>query len=176
MAKPIVVIVGRPNVGKSTLFNRIVGRRVAIVEDTPGVTRDLNYMDARWDDHTFVTVDTGGFYPRHDDNIFVQIKEQAIFAIEEADVIVHLLDGKDGVNPYDADLVAVLRASEKPVIWAVNKVDSAEREDRLLEFYGLGVDDIIAVSAATGYQFDDLMDRIVKHIPVIETPEVDYPK
>ena len=92
MAKPVVMIVGRPNVGKSTLFNRMVGRSVAIVEDVPGVTRDLNYRDAEWEGKAYVAVDTGGFFPKHDDNIFIQIKEQAIFAMDEADVVVHLFD------------------------------------------------------------------------------------
>jgi GTP-binding protein len=172
----LVVIVGRPNVGKSTLFNRIVGTRAAIVEDVPGVTRDRNYMDAVWDDRAFVAVDTGGFYPRHDDNIFVQIREQALFAIEEADVIIHLLDGKEGLNPYDAELAEVLRVSGKDVVWAVNKVDAATRESRLYEFYDLGVEDLMPVSAATGYNFDDLMDRVASMLPLYEAAAVEYPK
>lgn len=176
MAKPVVVIVGRPNVGKSTLFNRMVGKRAAIVEDIPGVTRDRNYMDAKWDDRVFVAVDTGGFYPRHDDNIFTQIKEQALFAVEEADVIIHLLDGKEGLNPYDADLAEALRTSGKYVVWAVNKIDASTREDRLYEFYDLGVEDIMPVSAATGYNFDDLMDRVAAMLPVSEAPSPEYPK
>ena len=151
MVKPVVVIVGRPNVGKSTLFNRMVGHSEAIVEDTPGVTRDLNYKDGRWNEKDFVVVDTGGFYPKHDDNIFIQIKEQALFAIDEADVIIHLFDGKEGLNPYDSDLSDLLRASGKPVIWAVNKVDAVEREDRAIDFYSLGLPDVMNISAGTGY-------------------------
>ena len=176
MAKPVVVIVGRPNVGKSTLFNRIVGKSVAIVEDVPGVTRDRNYRDARWEDKGFVAVDTGGFYPRHDDNIFTQIKEQAIYAIDEADVIVHMFDGKEGLNPYDSDLAELLRASGKPVIWVVNKVDSDIRQDRAYDFYSLGLDEIMTVSATTGYNFDEFMDRLALLLPAGEHEETDYPK
>jgi len=176
MPKPVVVIVGRPNVGKSTLFNRIVGFQAAIVEDVPGVTRDRNYMDAEWEEKEFVVVDTGGFYTRTPDNIFEQIKEQALFAIGEADLIVQLLDGKDGINPYDTELVELLRMSGKKVIWAVNKVDAHTREDRLYEFYNLGVGEPVAVSAATGYNFDDLMDRVAAELPQYTEEHVDYPK
>jgi GTP-binding protein len=158
------------------MFNRIVGSKAAIVEDVPGVTRDRNYMDASWDDNSFVVVDTGGFFVEHDDNIFTQIKEQAMFAIDEADVIIHLLDGKEGLNPHDADLVEILRASKKPVIWAVNKIDSSNREDRLYDFYSLGIEAPLAVSAATGFNFDDLMDQAVAHMHPSEEEETDYPK
>ncbi len=176
MPKPVLVIVGRPNVGKSTLFNRIVRSPAAIVEDVPGVTRDRNYMDAEWEDRAFVAVDTGGFYTRTPDNIFEQIKEQALFAMEEADLIVHLLDGKEGINPYDTELVELLRASGKKVLWAVNKIDGPTRESRLYEFYSIGVDDLIGVSAATGYNFDELMDRAVSELPPWAEETVDYPK
>ncbi|GAB4387463.1 MAG: ribosome biogenesis GTPase Der [Thermodesulfovibrionales bacterium] len=165
MAKPVMVIVGRPNVGKSTLFNRITGSSAAIVEDVPGVTRDRNYMDARWEDKSFVVVDTGGFYAHPEENIFEQIKEQALFAVEEADLIIHLLDGKEGVNPFDRELADILRASGKKVIWAVNKVDAPTREPRLYEFYSLGIEEPVAVSAATGYNLDELMDRAAALLP-----------
>ena len=176
MSKPLVVIVGRPNVGKSTLFNRILGKKTAIVEDTPGVTRDRNYMDADWDGKGFVIVDTGGFYPRHDDNIFTQIKEQALFAIDEADVIIHLLDGKDGANPFEADMVEILRASGKKVFWAVNKVDTEIREDRTLEFYSLGIEELFPISAATGYNFDDFMDMLTASFNETGPERDDYPR
>ncbi len=176
MSKPVVVIVGRPNVGKSTLFNRIVGARAAIVEDVPGVTRDRNYMDAEWDDRAFVAVDTGGFYARTPDNIFEQIKEQALFAIDEADLIVHLLDGKEGLSPYDSELVEILRASGKKVIWAVNKIDAYSKEPRLYEFFSLGIEEPVAVSAATGYNFDELMDRVAAELPAWEEERAEYPK
>ncbi len=170
------MIVGRPNVGKSTLFNRIVGFQAAIVEDVPGVTRDRNYMDAEWEDRAFVVVDTGGFYTRTPDYIFEQIKEQALFAIEEADLIIHLLDGKEGLNPYDTELVELLRASGKRVIWAVNKVDAPTREERLYDFYSLGIGEPIGFSAATGYNFGELMDRAISELPPSREEPVDYPK
>jgi GTP-binding protein len=133
-------------------------------------------MDAEWDGKGFVIVDTGGFYPRHDDNIFTQIKEQALFAIDEADVIVHLLDGKEGANPYEADMVEILRSSGKRVIWAVNKVDTETREDRAYEFYSLGIEELFPVSAATGYNFVDFMDLVTGSF-MEAGPEPDgYPK
>lgn len=176
MARPLLVIVGRPNVGKSTLFNRIVGRPAAIVEDIPGVTRDRNYMDAEWNDKAFIAADTGGFYPEAGHEIFGQIKEQALFAIEEADLVIHLLDAKEGLNPIDKELARLLRASGKKVIWAANKIDAPTREDRLIEFYALGAEDLIPVSAITGYNFDALMDRAAEFLPAwVEEPTV-YPK
>lgn len=177
MPKPVVVIVGRPNVGKSTLFNRITGSSTAIVEDVPGVTRDRNYMDAEWEGKAFVAVDTGGFYAQPEENIFEQIREQALFAIEEADLIIHLLDGKEGVNPFDRELTDILRASGKKVLWAVNKVDAPTREQRLYEFYGLGIEEPIPVSAATGYNFDELMDRAAALLPeYAEKEAADLPR
>lgn len=176
MGKPVVVIVGRPNVGKSTLFNRMVGSATAIVEDIPGVTRDRNYMEAEWDEKVFIAVDTGGFYPEPAEDIFLQVKEQALFAIDEADLIIHLLDGKEGLNPSDIELSRILRASGKKVIWAVNKIDAPTREDRLYDFYPLGVDELLPVSAATGYNFDEFMDRIIALLPPAVKKDVDYPK
>jgi GTP-binding protein len=176
MPKPVVVIVGRPNVGKSTLFNRITQSYAAIIEDTPGVTRDRNYLDAEWDDKDFIIVDTGGFYPEPADDIFQQIKEQALFAIDEADVIIHLLDGKDGLVPSDTEIARLLRASGKKVLWAVNKIDGPTREERLYDFYPLGSDDILPVSAVTGYGYDDLMERLVFLLPSYAEEKIDYPK
>src|SRR5271169_5904054 len=126
MTKPMIVIVGRPNVGKSTLFNKMTGTHSAIVEDIPGVTRDRNYLDARIEDKTFMVVDTGGFYPEPPEDIFVQAKEQALFAIEEGDIIIHLLDGQDGLTPADMELARLIRASGKQILWAVNKIDAHE--------------------------------------------------
>lgn len=176
MAKPIVVIVGRSNVGKSTLFNRMTGSHTAIVEDIPGVTRDRNYLDAEYEGKYFVVVDTGGFYSEPVDDIFSQVKEQALFAIGEGDVIIHLLDGKDGLTASDMELVRLLRASEKKVLWAVNKIDAFTREDRLYDFYQIGTDNLFPVSAATGYGYDDLMDKVVSLLPSYTDEKTDYPK
>ncbi len=178
MPRPFVVIIGRPNVGKSTLYNRITRSERAIVEDIPGVTRDRNYGDAEWEGHSFVVIDTGGFYPEPSEDIFQQVKEQATFAIEEADVIIHLMDGKEGLNPHDRELSKILRESGKKVLWAVNKIDAPTREDRLYDFYGLGVDELMPVSAATGYEFGELMDRLVSLLPAskVETERPDFPK
>jgi len=176
MVKQIVVIVGRPNVGKSTLFNRMTESHTAIVEDVPGVTRDRNYLEAEWEDRHFIVVDTGGFYPEPAEDIFLQIKEQALFAIGEGDIIIHLLDGKDGLTPADRDIAQTLRESGKKVLWAVNKIDGPTREERLYDFYAMGTDELWPVSAATGYGFDDLMDRLSSFLPITEEAETDYPE
>jgi GTP-binding protein len=176
MAKPFVVIVGRPNVGKSTLFNRMTRSYTAIVEDVPGVTRDRNYRDAEWEDRKFVVVDTGGFYPEPPDDIFLQIKEHALFAIEEGDVIIHLLDGKDGLTPADMELARLLRSSGKKVLWTVNKIDGPTREDRVHDFYPIGAEMLWPVSAKTGYGLDDFMDHIVAQLPSYEEEDTTYPK
>ncbi len=176
MPKSIVAIVGRPNVGKSTLFNRIVGRQAAIVEDIPGVTRDRNYLDATWDEHAFIVVDTGGFYAAPQDDITVQMREQAMYAVDEADVIIHMLDGPDGLTPPDRDLAALLRVSGKPVVWAVNKIDSPKREAQFLpEFYALGAEDIVPISSAHGHNIDELMERVLVHVKSSEAEESEYP-
>jgi GTP-binding protein len=176
MAKPIVVIIGRPNVGKSTLFNRMTGSHTAIVEDIPGVTRDRNYLDAEWEGRHFIAVDTGGFYPEPAEDIFLQIKQQAIFAIEEGDAIVHLLDGKDGLTPPDIELARTLRVSGKKVLWAVNKIDGPTREERLYDFYPIGTEELWPISAATGYGYDDFMDKLASLLPPAEEEKSDYPK
>ncbi len=162
--------------GKSTLFNRITGSHAAIVEDIPGVTRDRNYLDANWEDKTFMVVDTGGFYPDPPEDIFAQAKEQAIFAVEEGDIIVHLLDGKDGLTPADMELARLLRASGKKILWAVNKVDAPSREERLYDFYGIGTEDLWPVSAATGHGYEEFMERLVSMLPEYREEAVDYPK
>ena len=158
--KPVVSIVGRPNVGKSSLFNRILGRTKALVQDTPGVTRDRNYAVAEYERRSFILVDTGGY---EDEEIAPDerkvlariIRDAATEAVEEADVVVIVLDGKDGINPVDGDLVDAVRRSGKPVVHAVNKVDHPKHLDRLYEFYELGVEDAIPVSAAHGLGVDD---------------------
>ena len=176
MPKPIVVIVGRPNVGKSTLFNRMTGSQTAIVEDIPGVTRDRNYLDAEWEGKQFVVVDTGGFYPEPADNIFSQIKEQALFALEEGAVIIHLLDGKDGLTPADRELAKAVRVSGKKVLWAVNKIDGPTREERLYDFFPIGTEELWPVSAATGYGYEDFMDKLVSLLPSYTEEKTLYPK
>ncbi len=176
MANPLVVIVGRPNVGKSTFFNRMTKSHSAIVEDMPGVTRDRNYLDTSWEGKTFTVVDTGGFYPDPPEDIFAQAKEQAMFAVDEGDIIIHLLDGKEGLTPADMELARLLRASGKKVIWLVNKIDAPAREERLYEFYAVGTDDLWPVSAATGHGYEEFMDRLSSLLPRSETREEEYPR
>lgn len=176
MAKQIIAIVGRPNVGKSMLFNRMTKSHVAIVENIPGVTRDRNYQETEWEGKHFIVVDTGGFYPEPPDDIFLQIKEQALFAIEEADIIIQLLDGKEGLTPSDMELARHLRASGKKVLWVVNKIDGPTREERLYDFYPIGTDELWPLSAATGYGYDDFMDRLTALIPHAPMEEREHPK
>jgi GTP-binding protein len=168
MPKPIVAIIGRPNVGKSTLFNRIIGRKLAIVEDMPGVTRDRNYAEAEWEGKKFLLVDTGGFEPKTEDPMYMKMREQTTLAIEEADIIVFLMDGRQGLLPADFGVAQRVRASGKPVIYAVNKVDGARHEELLPEFYRLGVDTVLPLSSLHGPGFSDLMDVLWRLLP--ETP------
>lgn len=172
----MVVIVGRPNVGKSTLFNRMTGTHAAIVEDIPGVTRDRNYLDAAWEGKTFMLVDTGGFYSVPPEDIFQQAKEQALFAIDEGDIIIHLLDGKDGLLPADMELAGMLRASGKKILWAVNKIDAPVREDRLYDFYRIGAEEIYPLSSVTGHGYEEFMDVLTALMPAYHEEKTDYPK
>ncbi len=173
MAKPIVAVVGRPNVGKSTFFNAVVGRRLSIVEDTPGVTRDRIYADVDWLDYRFTMVDTGGIEPDSRDELHIRVRNQAQAAIESADVIVFMVDGKEGVTPADIDVANMLRKADKPVVLAVNKIDTPEEEAALYEFYSLAVGDPVSISAAHKKGFGDLLDRIVQHIDKAESAD-DY--
>jgi len=168
--KPIVAIVGRPNVGKSTLFNRITRSRKALVDDSPGVTRDRNYGDARWDDVSFTLVDTGGFSDFESEEFGHLVRYQVIQAIEEADEIVMLFDGRQGPTPIDTDLVHLLRRSSKPVFYGVNKIDGPRHESVLSDFSVLGVDPLYPVSAEDGYGLHDLMDALTAVLPR-STPE-----
>ena len=168
MPKPVVAIVGRPNVGKSTLFNRILGRNFAIVEDFPGVTRDRNYADAEWSGKHFHLVDTGGFEPESEDPMYMKMRDQTTLAIEEADFIIFLMDGQEGLLPADLEVAQRLRAAGKPVLYAINKVDGARHEGLLPDFYRLGVDTLIPLSAQHGAGFSDLMDELANRLP--ETP------
>jgi GTP-binding protein len=166
MAKPLIAIVGRPNVGKSMLFNRITGKRLSIVEDTPGVTRDRLYASADWSGHDFNIVDTGGIEPSTDNEILLFMREQAMLAIDMADVIVLVTDITTGVTAADQDVANLLLRSRKPVVLAVNKMDSigATNPD-IYEFYALGLGDPIAVSAAHGHGTNDLLDACIEHFP-----------
>lgn len=165
MKKPLVAIVGRPNVGKSTLFNRLIGRRVAIVEDTPGVTRDRIYQDAQWLNYSFTLIDTGGIEPANDDIIALQMRRQAELAIETADVIIFLVDGREGMTSADMEVAEMLRRSKKPVVLGVNKVDAKKFEESAYEFYSLGLGDPIPISSAQGLNLGDLLDEVVRDFP-----------
>ena len=158
--KPIVAIVGRPNVGKSTLFNRITRSRRALVDNSPGVTRDRNYGDARWEDVSFTLVDTGGFSDFESEGFGPLVRYQVMQAIEEADAIVMLFDGRQGPTPVDTDLVHQLRRSNKPIFYGVNKIDGPRRESALSDFSALGVDPLYPLSAEHGYGVHDLMDAL----------------
>ncbi len=167
--KPIVVIVGRPNVGKSTFFNRVTRKRNALVDDFPGVTRDRHYGDASWNDIDFTLVDTGGFPGGDEDDFAQKIRFQILQAIEDADVIVLLLDGKSGISPFDEDIVKILRPLSKPVFYAVNKIDGFEQEDRLYDFYSLGIEKIYPVSAEHRYGISDFLDDLTGILPKTQT-------
>lgn len=179
MARPLVAIVGRPNVGKSMLFNRLVGQRLSIVEDTPGVTRDRLYAECEWCGRKFDIVDTGGIEPMTDSEILLFMREQAQIAINAADVIVLVTDIRTGVTAADKDVANMLLRSRKPVVLAVNKADSTGAEDpALYEFYSLGLGDPIAVSAVHGHGTGDLLDECVRYFPESEEEdeEPDYIK
>ena len=169
--KPLVAIVGRPNVGKSTLFNRLVGKRIAIIEDTPGVTRDRIYGDAEWLTHSFTVIDTGGIEPDSEDVILAQMRRQAELAIETSHVIVFVVDGREGLTSADMEVAEMLRRSKKPIVLAVNKVDHVKYEDTAYDFYSLGIGDPITVSAGQGLGIGDLLDEVCKYFPAIEEEE-----
>lgn len=173
MAMPLVAVVGRPNVGKSTLFNKLIGQRLSIVEDTPGVTRDRIYSKCEWLGHEFMLVDTGGIEPDSQDVILSQMRRQAELAIEKADVIILVTDLKCGVTATDEDVTAMLRKSGKPVILCVNKCDNVgEPPADFYEFYNLGLGEPIAVSSVHGHGTGDLLDEVLKELP--ENTEEDY--
>lgn len=166
MSKPMVAIVGRPNVGKSTFFNRIVGKRISIVEDTPGVTRDRIYQEAEWNGITFGLIDTGGIEPSSADVILSQMREQAQIAMDTADVILFIVDGKEGVTTADSEVAQMLRRTGKHIILVVNKIDNPSNlPDSFYDFYELGIGVPVPVSAANMLNFGDVLDEIVENFP-----------
>lgn len=171
--KPIVAIIGRPNVGKSTLFNRITRSRDALVDNRPGVTRDRHYGDAVWQEQAFILVDTGGFISGDDDEFAAPIRFQVEQAVAEADAVVLVLDGKEGLSPFDRDLIDMLRNIDQPAFYVVNKIDGLEQEDRLYEFYALGIDSLHSLSAEHGYGVPDFLDALAAALPPADVEE--YP-
>ena len=163
--KPTIAIVGRANVGKSTLFNRLARKRKAIVDDEPGVTRDRNYAEASWDDRPFILIDTGGFEPTAKENIQQQVREQVEVAIEEANLILFLLDGKEGLMPADIEVASYLRKVVKPVFYVVNKIDGERQEEEVWDFYHLGVEALHSISAEHGRGIGGLMEEVLKNFP-----------
>lgn len=168
--KPIIAIVGRPNVGKSTLFNRLTGTRDALVTNKPGVTRDRHYGDALWDGVAITLVDTGGFATPGEDPFAEQIRRQVMAAIADADAVIQLFDGKHGLTPYDREMVTITRQLAKPVFYAVNKIDDSNQEDALSDFFALGLETIFPVSAEHKYGLMDLMDAVVAAFPAAGPP------
>lgn len=173
MANPIVAIVGRPNVGKSTIFNRMIGQRVSIVEDRPGITRDRIYGSVEWNGRTFSVVDTGGIEVYDEDELLKQVRMQAELAIDESDLIVFVTDGKTGLTAADEGIAQMLFRSNKPILLVVNKLDNPAKTDEMFEFYSLGFGDPIPLSGIHGIGFGDLLDEIVKRLPDKSAEEYD---
>ena len=174
MTRPIVAIVGRPNVGKSTLFNRLVGERLAIIEDLPGTTRDRVYADISWGDHELTLIDTGGLEPRPDSSLRQKVQDQAEAAIEEAEVIIFMVDVLDGVTVPDSEVAEALRRSQKPLLLAVNKADNDQRRHQAFQFHELGIGEPIAISAYHGTGVSDLLDEVTARLP-LPTPLEEEP-
>ena len=165
MARPLVAIVGRPNVGKSTFFNQMAGRRIAIVEDTPGVTRDRVYADCEWQSHKFTLIDTGGIDPHSDDPLLSQMRRQAEIAVETCDVILFFVDGRQGMTADDETVADMLRRSGKPVMVVVNKIDNVRMMDEIYDFYQLGMGDPIGISSVNLLNFGDLLEALCACLP-----------
>ena len=178
MPKPLVAVVGRPNVGKSTFFNKIAGRRISIVEDTPGVTRDRIYADVQWLNRSFTLIDTGGIDPSTEDILLKQMREQAQIAIDSCDLILFFVDARTGMTADDLEVANMLRKAAKPVLPVVNKVDYAGLEDEIYDFYALGLGDPIAISSTNMLGLGDLLDAVLALLPAPdadETEEEDHP-
>nr|WP_300090501.1 ribosome biogenesis GTPase Der [Sedimentibacter sp.] len=174
MARPIVTIVGRPNVGKSTLFNRMAGKRISITEDTPGVTRDRIYAECEWLDNHFTLIDTGGIEPNTTDTIFAQMRLQAEIAIDMADVVLFMVDGKEGVTAADAEVAQMLRKAKKEIILVVNKMDKFVNNNNIYEFYNLGLGEPVSISSSEALGIGDLLDIIIeKFDDTMDTAEDD---
>ena len=173
MSKPLVAVVGRPNVGKSTFFNKIAGRRISIVEDTPGVTRDRIYADCEWLGHKFTLIDTGGIEPRTDDILLKQMRRQAEVAIESCDVILFFTDGRTGLTADDEDVASMLRRSGKPVILVVNKVDYQGMSDTIYDFYALGLGEPFAISSTNMLGLGDLLDEVLSRLKTDESDDIE---
>lgn len=171
-SKMLVALVGRPNVGKSTMFNMLARSRKALVEQSPGLTRDRNYAEVTIDDKSFVVIDTGGFEPTSPDVMLSQMRVQTMLAIEEADLIVFLGDGKSGISPTDHEIVRMLQRTEKRVFYVVNKIDSEKTEDLAVDYYAMGVEHVFPVSAKTGYGMGDFLDALLEEIPE-QAPSLD---
>ena len=170
MSKPIVAVVGRPNVGKSTLFNKLCGQRLAIVEDTPGITRDRIFANCEWSGHEFLLVDTGGIEPKATEGILAHMREQAQIAIDTADCIIMVVDVRNGLTASDEDVAHMLRRSHKPIILAVNKCDNVGQTPmELYEFYNLGFDEVMPISSVHGHGTGDLLDAVCAHLDFSET-------
>ena len=165
MSNPVIAIVGRPNVGKSTIFNRLAGERIAIVEDKPGITRDRIYSKGEWLDRAFHIIDTGGIEVAPADEILLRIRQQAELAIDEADVIIFMVDGKAGLTEADKEVAEILYRTKKPVVLAVNKIDNIQMQNEIFDFYTLGFGEPYAISGAHGIGLGDLLDAVVAHFP-----------
>ncbi|WP_261129144.1 ribosome biogenesis GTPase Der [Bacillus sp. Marseille-Q3570] len=172
MRKPVAAVVGRPNVGKSTIFNRIIGDRLAIVEDKPGVTRDRIYSSAEWLNTEFNLIDTGGI-DLGDEPLLKQMRQQAEIAIDEADVIIFMVNGREGITAADEEVAQILFRSKKPVVLAVNKIDNPERMSEVYEFYSLGFGEPVPISGAHGLGLGDMLDEVIKHFPKDESDDYD---
>ena len=168
---PIVAIVGRPNVGKSTLFNKILGQRKAIVDDFPGVTRDRNYAVVTRYGAPFTLIDTGGFEPVSEERLLVQMREQSQLAVEEADLIIFLLDGRQGLTPADREVAGILRRSNKKILFAVNKIDGSRQEEQMVDFFALAAEELYPVSAEHGHGVGELIDVVLSKLPHATTAE-----